>query len=122
MTSHFILAYYICKFAYYQVYFMSEKMPIELTQLKTDIKNNIIAVDFISKKTGIDQSQISRILSGKYKTKSENYNKLCKFALLNCSFTNTSLKDAINEKIQSVFNNNDPIVLNSIYRILKNLE
>ena len=38
-------------------------------------------VDFIVKNTGIDQSQISRILSGKSKTKSENYNKLCKFAV-----------------------------------------
>lgn len=101
---------------------MSEKIPIELTQLRNDIQKHIISVENISKKTGIDQSQISRILSGKNKTKSENYNKLCKFALLNCNFSNTSLKNAINDKIQSVFINNDPIVLNSIYRILKNLE
>lgn len=46
---------------------MSEKIPIELTQLRNDIQKHIISVENISKKTGIDQSQISRILSGKNK-------------------------------------------------------
>ena len=101
---------------------MTEILPIELAQLKKDVRNNIITVDFIVRNTGIDQSQISRILSGKSKTKSENYNKLCKFALINCNFTELSLKDAINDKIQAIFRSNDHIALNSIYRILKNLE
>jgi len=122
LTSNFIIVYYICKFAFTQVFQMKDSLPLELIQLKEDIRRNLISIDFISKKTGVDQSQISRILNGKSRRLSENYNKICKFALMNCRLPDQSLKNAINEKIQNIFLANDPITLNSIYRILKNLE
>ena len=51
-------------------------ISIELLQLKKDIDNSKILVKDVVKSTGIDQSQISKILNNKYKSKSENYNKL----------------------------------------------
>lgn len=101
---------------------MKNLLPLELIQLKEDIEKNLVSIELISKKTGVDQSQISRILNGKSRRLSENYNRICKFALLNCKLPDQSLKNAISEKIQNIFLANDPITLNSIYRILKNLE
>lgn len=101
---------------------MKTSIPLEIVQLKEDISKNKFTIEFISKKTGVDQSQVSRILAGKCKRQSENYNKICKFALLNCQLSNVSLKNAIAEKIDILLQNDDSIALNSIYRILKNLE
>lgn len=46
-------------------------LPIELIYLKKAIKNKEITANYIVKSTGIDQSQISKILNNKAKIRSK---------------------------------------------------
>ncbi len=101
---------------------MNDIKPIELEKLKKDIQNNTISIEYISNKIGVDQSQISRIINGKYKRKSENFEKLCKFALIHCELDMNELKKAIDERLDLLYKTNDTILLNSIYRLMKSLE
>ena len=94
----------------------------ELLQLKKDINNNKILVKDIVKSTGVDQSQISKILNNKYKTKSENYNKLCKFALNYCVFNLEDLSNDLIEKIKKFNNDEDAVSLLAMYKIVSYLE
>jgi DNA-binding Xre family transcriptional regulator len=63
---------------------MKAEFPQEITQsldhLRALILSNVTNQSEISKATGIDQSQISRILAGKVKRVSKNMLELCKFA------------------------------------------
>ena len=51
-----------------------------LEHLRRTIANRRITQAEVALHTGVDQSQISRILKGKNKRESENVQKLCKFA------------------------------------------
>lgn len=97
-------------------------ISIELLQLKKDIDNNKILVKDVVKSTGIDQSQISKILNNKYKSKSENYNKLCKFALNNCEINLNDLTNDLVNRIKKLGEEKDILSLTSIYKVVKYLE
>ena len=63
---------------------MQEKLPLDLNQdldqLRALIAAKLTSQSDIAMKTGIDQSQISRILAGQVKRASKNVRELCKFA------------------------------------------
>lgn len=95
----------------------NQDLPFELKQLKNEIQKKIILIDKIEDITGIDQSQISRILRGQYMKKSENYHKLCKFALNNCNFRSSEISEHLIEKIKKITDNNDSSSLIAMYKL-----
>ena len=95
----------------------NQDLPFELKQLKNEIEKKIILIDKIEDITGIDQSQISRILRGQYMKKSENYHKLCKFALNNCHFSSCEISKHLIEKINRITDNDDSLSLLAMYKL-----
>ena len=93
-------------------------LPLEISQLKKDIQSRVISISDIERCTGIDQSQISRLLNNKYKRKSENYNRLCKFALNNCEFDSDDLKNHLMKKIETLSYNKEKKILLALYGLI----
>lgn len=93
-------------------------LPIELIYLKKAIKNKEITVDYIVKSTGIDQSQISKILNNKAKIRSKNFSILCKFALNNCYIDPEILKGHTVNYIQNLSATNNKLLLLAVYDIV----
>lgn len=100
----------------------NNNMPLEIIQLKKDIKNKVISVSSIEIKTGIDQSQISRLLNNKNKRKSENYIKLCKFALNSCNLDADELKVHLIKRIESLSCRQEKITLLALYGLISNMD
>lgn len=100
----------------------NNNIPLEIIQLKKDIKNKVLPISYIEIETGIDQSQISRLLNNKYKRKSENYIKLCRFALNNCSLDPNELKIHLAGRIEGLSCQREKLTLLALYSLIRNMD
>ena len=100
----------------------NNNIPLEIIQLKKDIKNKALHISHIEIETGIDQSQISRLLNNKYKRKSENYIKLCRFALNNSGLDPNEIKVHLVERIGGLSCQREKLTLITLYSLIRNMD
>lgn len=100
----------------------NNNIPLEIIQLRKDVKNKVISISSIENITGIDQSQISRLLNNKNKRKSENYSRLCKFALNNCNLDPNELKTRLIERVEGLSCQQEKLTLLALYGLIGNMD
>jgi transcriptional regulator with XRE-family HTH domain len=92
-----------------------------LDRLRAAVTNRRVTQKEIELKTGVDQSQISRILKGHSKRSSENVQRLCKFAQeLPDTSTDDGLCDAEAFEILSALLQGSPATQMGVVQLLRN--
>lgn len=114
----YLLVQKISSDSYYTIYYEKYQSPNRTNLFEKRIKNKEITANYIVKSTGIDQSQISKILNNKAKIRSKNFSVLCKFALNNCYIDPEILKGHTVDYIQNLSATNNKLLLLAVYDIV----